>query len=78
MADSRVAELQREIWAAIKEILSDRTYGEPLVDTTYWTDSDYRSYETAIRKVRLTIEKKAGEGPDPGDPGYEDWAKGKR
>lgn len=77
-ANPRSKELEKEIWEAIGEILSDRSYGEPLVDTTFWTETDYRAYRTAMQKVKLSIEKKAGHGPDPSDPGYKDWAERNR
>lgn len=78
MASSpRIKELQHEIWAALGEIVADRGRGDPLVDTTFWSDQDHRDYETALQKVKLHLERKAGTAPDPSDPGYKDWARGR-
>lgn len=73
----RSIELEREIWGAIGEILHGRDRHEPLVDSTLWTARDHRLYRTAWQKVRLAIEKNAGNAPDEDDPGFERWMTGK-
>jgi hypothetical protein len=73
----RSFELEREIWEAIGEIISNRSHGDPLVDTTFWTVNDHRSYEAALQRVRQAIDKKAGNAYDE-DGAVDPWPKKRR
>ncbi|WP_405137544.1 hypothetical protein [Nocardia sp. NBC_01388] len=77
MPQTRTKELETEIWAAIGELLANRSRGEVLLDTSFWTAKDIRAYNSAYEAVRLAIEEKAGAAPDATAPGYKTWSKGK-